>query len=215
MGLQEDIWSHYGMWGGVIFWVLLYAIALLFLPFRGESKKISGTYLAFIVAFAIEIHGIPFSMYLIGWIFGRQLPEGILWGHTLQGVIGHWGMYLAIVLIVAGFTMIIIGWRRIYKDYWSKEAGQGKLVTGGIYRYIRHPQYTGLMLITLGMVFEWATIPLLIMWPFMLYMYRRLAKQEEAEIEAQFGEDYRKYRACTGMFLPKVGRNKRYVNANG
>jgi len=34
------------------------------------------------------MHGIPFSMYVISWIAGKNLPECILWGHTLVSSIG-------------------------------------------------------------------------------------------------------------------------------
>ena len=88
------------------------------------------------------------------------------------------------------------------KQYWSKEEGKGKLVTSGINTYIRHPQYTGFFLITLGMICEWATLPVLIMWPLLLVLYYRLAKREEADMEKEFGAAYREYKRHTSMILP-------------
>lgn len=99
--------------------------------------------MAFILAYALEMFGIPMSMYIISWMLGRNLPDGILWGHTLNAYIGHSGMYICIVLNIIGGIVIILGWKQIYQDYWRHNEGQGKLVTGGIYKYIRHPQYTG------------------------------------------------------------------------
>lgn len=87
---------------------------------------------------------------------------------------------------------------------WSKEEGKGELVTNSIYAYIRHPQYTGFMLITLAMIFEWATLSLLIMWPLLMIIYYRLAKKEEADMEVEFGRQYAEYRRTTGMFLPRL-----------
>jgi protein-S-isoprenylcysteine O-methyltransferase Ste14 len=55
-------------------------------------------------------------------------------------------------------------WRQIHKEYCSREAGEGKLGQTGIYRYIRHPQYIGFFLITFGMMTEWVTLPLLILY---------------------------------------------------
>ena len=72
--------ENFGQWGAVIFFIIIYGGALLFVPFyKKMDKKPAGTYLAFVVAFAIEMHGIPFSMMLIGTLLGRYLPEGILW----------------------------------------------------------------------------------------------------------------------------------------
>lgn len=200
---MEDVWSHFGQWWAVAVWILMFALFLAFIPFYKKSQvKPSGTFLAFVVALALEMFGLPLSMYFIAWVFGYTLPEGVLWGHTLVQYAGFWGTYIGVGLYIMGGFFVILGWRNIHKLYWSKEAGQGSLVTGGIYAYIRHPQYTGFMLITLGMIFEWATIPLLIMWPILLVLYYRLAKREEQDMEKEFGQAYIVYRSKTGMFLP-------------
>jgi protein-S-isoprenylcysteine O-methyltransferase Ste14 len=54
------------------------------------------------------------------------------------------------------------------------------------------------------MIFEWATLPLLIMWPILAILYYRLAKREEADMETEFGQQYDAYRLNTGMFLPRL-----------
>ena len=200
---METLESHFHNWFGVLFFVVLYSVVLLFVPFyKRMGTKPRGTYIAFIIAFAIEMHGIPFSMYLISWIIGKNLPEGILWGHTLFPAIGYLGMYINIGCAVIAFILILNGWYNIYKKYWSKETGTGKLVTSGVYRFIRHPQYTGLLLLSLGMLIEWATLPMLVMFPVMVGMYMRLAKREEKDMLREFGEDYKRYMAKTKMFIP-------------
>jgi protein-S-isoprenylcysteine O-methyltransferase Ste14 len=178
---------------------------LLFIPFyKKMDTKPRGTYIAFIIAFALEMHGIPFSMYLISWIVGHNLPEGILWGHTLISSIGFAGMYINIAFAVIAFAMILNGWYNIYKKYWSKEKGKGALVTTGIYRYIRHPQYAGLLLMSLGMIIEWATLPMLILYPIMVFLYVRLAKKEERDMLNEFGDAYRAYMKRTKRFIPFI-----------
>src|SRR5690606_19717152 len=93
---------------------------------------------------------------------------------------------------------------RIDKDYRSTEEGKGRLVTSGIYNYIRHPQYTGFLLITFRMLREWAALPMLIMWPLLLPLYYRVARKEEDMMVEEFGQAYRDYQHQTGMFLPRV-----------
>lgn len=200
---METLQSHFYNWFGVIFFIVVYLVVLLFIPlYRKMDKKPAGAYIAFVIAFAIEMHGIPFSMYVISWIVGSNLPEGVLWGHTLISVIGYWGMYLNIACAMIALCLILSGWYHIYKHYWSREAGEGKLVTKGIYRYIRHPQYTGLLLLSFGMLLEWATLPLLILFPVIVTLYVRLAKKEERDMLAEFGDEYAAYRSRTKMFLP-------------
>lgn len=161
-------------------------------------------YLAFVVASAFEMFGIPLSMYFIAWVFGVSLPRGLLWGHTLQQHIGYWGMYIGSFLNLVGGLLIIIGWRTIYRMYWSKEEGSGDLVTDGVYAYIRHPQYTGFILMTLGLLIHWATLPLLIMWPLLVIQYYRLARKEEEELEDEFGDEYKEYKERVPMFIPFI-----------
>jgi protein-S-isoprenylcysteine O-methyltransferase Ste14 len=201
----ETLESHFYNWFGVLFFIVVYAVVLLFLPFyRRMDKKPAAAYLAFVFAFALEMHGIPFSMWVISWIIGRNLPEGILWGHTLVDTIGFGGMYFNIACAIIALTLIINGWFHIHKAYWSKDAGKGSLVTTGIYRYIRHPQYTGLLLLSFGMMVEWATLPLLLLYPVMVTMYVRLAKREEADMLEEFGDEYRIYQEKTKMFIPYI-----------
>lgn len=203
--MQEDIWSHFGNWWAVGLWVVFFGLFLAFTPFYKKSqRKPASVYLAFIVALALEMFGIPLTMYVLTAALGRQMPEGVLWGHTLSTWIGDGGMLPAYACYLIGATLVIWGWKDIYKYYWSKDRAEARLVQQGIYRFIRHPQYTGFLLLTLGMLFEWATLPLLIMWPILVALYYRLAKREEADMEEQFGAEYRAYRARTGMFLPRL-----------
>ncbi|WP_245561162.1 methyltransferase family protein [Desulfoscipio gibsoniae] len=78
------------------------------------------------------------------------------------------------------------------------------LVKTGVYKYIRHPQYAGLLLLSLGMLAEWATLPMLIFYPVMVVMYVRLAKREEKDMLLEFGGEYREYIQATKMFIPFV-----------
>jgi len=201
--MVDPVMSHMGTWWAVFAWVAIFAVFLLFTPFYKRSGiKPNGAFLAFVVALALEMFGVPLSMYALSGVLGHYLPDGILWGHTLNGYVGLAGTYVAIACYLTAAVLIISGWRAIYRDYWSKGRGEGKLVTTGIYRYIRHPQYTGFALITLGMMAEWATLPMLIMWPILGVIYFRLARKEEADMREEFGSAYDEYAEKTGMFLP-------------
>jgi protein-S-isoprenylcysteine O-methyltransferase Ste14 len=209
---METTASHFGQWGSVLLWTLIGSIFIAFVPFYKKSQRKPATvYVAFMVAMAFEMFGIPMSMYILAWAFGSKIPEGIFWGHTLVEQFGHLGMYIGTALAMLGIVLVVLGWKEVYKRYWSKEVGQGELVTDGIYRFIRHPQYTGFMLITLGMLLDWATLPMLIMWPIMAVLYYRLARREEREMEAEFGEAYRRYLRETSMFVPMPRLEKRPV----
>jgi hypothetical protein len=48
----------------------------------------------------------------------------------------------------------------------------------------------------------WPTLPTLLMAPILLVMYVRLARREDEELAARFGEAFREYAARTPAFIP-------------
>jgi len=72
----------------------------------------------------------------------------------------------------------------------------------GPYAWMRHPQYTAFIVIMLGFLLQWPTIPTLLMFPVLVGLYVHLAHTEEAETRAQFGEAYDRYAAATPAFFP-------------
>jgi len=194
---------HYGDWFSAISWIVVFGIFVTFLGFQRKSRnRPTSVYVAFIVASALEMFGIPLSMYFVAWALGVSLPEGIFWGHTLQQYMGYWAMYIGYGLNLLGGVLIILGWKGIHSQYWRRDEGEGKLVTEGIYSYSRHPQYLGFILMTLGLLIHWTTIPLLIMWPMLVVQYYRLARREERDMEREFGESYSEYKKRVPMFIP-------------
>lgn len=189
-------------------WIVLFGVFVAFLPFRRRTqRRPTGVYLAFVVAIAFEMFGIPLSIYFIAWAFGIYYPLDPVWGHTLYQYIGLSGMWVGFGLNFVGVVLVILGWKNIHKEYWSKDSGEGRLVTAGIYRFMRHPQYTGFLIITLGLLVHWVTIPLLVMWPILIVLYYRLARYEEGILEEEFGEEYIEYRKNVPMFVPNPKRH--------
>jgi protein-S-isoprenylcysteine O-methyltransferase Ste14 len=202
---MDPVMDHFGQWWAVALFIILFGIFIAFIPFYKKSYiKPAGTYIAFVIAYALEMFGIPMSMYMISWVLGGTLPDGILWGHTLQQYIGLSGMYIGALISLTGVALVVVGWKQIYDNYWKKDSGKGKLVDTGLYAHIRHPQYTGFFLITLGMMFEWVTLTMLIMWPILLAVYYWLAKKEEDDMIKEFGNEYEEYRKKTKMFIPFI-----------
>ena len=78
------------------------------------------------------------------------------------------------------------------------------VVDQGLYAIIRHPQYLGFLLITLGMNVLWVTFSTLALWPILALLYYRLAKEEDKQIEQKFGKQYTEYKKEVPMFIPKI-----------
>src|SRR6266704_2966973 len=84
-----------------------------------------------------------------------------------------------------------------------------RLARTGPYSYVRHPQYAAFMLIMIGFLLQWPTLLTLLMFPILAYMYLALARREEREVLAEFGEAYASYAAVTPRFIPEVRRLQR------
>ena len=111
---------------------------------------------------------------------------------------------LAGLLVLVGLVIFLAG---AIPVYWAKLRGRGA-VTGGLYAFIRHPQYVGLSILGLGTLLIWPRFLVLITYITMLFLYYILARWEEEQCLTRFGESYRAYHAQTGMLLPQI-RSKR------
>jgi len=79
-----------------------------------------------------------------------------------------------------------------------------KLKTNGIYEYVRHPSYSGLLLATIGWALVFRSVIGLILNIILLLLLLTRIHDEEAFLEAEFGDEYRVYRERTRRLLPFV-----------
>ncbi len=81
-----------------------------------------------------------------------------------------------------------------------------KLVTHGIYRWVRHPLYTiaSFLFVAFGMMVDNWFIAAMGMLTFIVMAIR--TPKEEANLIAKFGDEYREYMKHTGRFLPKFSK---------
>jgi len=78
------------------------------------------------------------------------------------------------------------------------------LATGGVYAYVRHPQYVGFVLVKFGFLLQWPTLLTLAMFPVLVFMYARLARSEEREALAEFGSHYERYMRGVPGLIPRL-----------
>jgi len=203
--------SAYGLWPLVI---INSAIFILFaFSFTKPKSRLDwrslGAFSAFIVALFVEMYGFPLTIYFLsGWLQTR-FPRTDLFahgsGHLWYTLFGFKGdphsnpiHLLSNVMIFAGFYLTYRAWLVLHAAQQEK-----KLATTGPYAQVRHPQYDGFILVMLGFLLMWPTLLTLAMFPVLLVVYIRLARQEEKLVRREFGPVYDEYRQNVPAFLPR------------
>ncbi len=210
--MDHDSAPGYGLWSLVMINSLVFIIfAFSFAkPQSSRDWRSFGAFSGFLVALFTEMYGFPLTIYLLsGWLSARF--PGIDWmahdsGHLLETIFGwktnpHLGPFHIIsnILIVAGFWLLASAWKVLYaaqRDH--------TLASTGPYARVRHPQYVGFILIMTGFLFQWPTLVTLAMFPILVFMYVHLAKREEQDARAEFGDAYTRYAANTPAFFPRI-----------
>jgi len=117
------------------------------------------------------------------------------------------GQIIGILIIVVGILQTdpwhFVGLRQIMNP---AAVSASQLVTKGLYRWMRHPLYTGgllliwlvpTMTLNLSIIFIWLTLYLIVG-----------AKLEEIRLLREFGNAYREYQRSVPMLIPTLRRAK-------
>jgi len=112
-------------------------------------------------------------------------------------------------VMVLGATALMLAAQLDLGASWRVGIDEGArpgLVTGGLYRYSRNPIYVAMLTALLGFALllpSWISLGLLIGAELGI---RRHVRDEEAYLARTYGEEYRRYAARVGRFVPGVGR---------
>lgn len=160
------------------------------------SRKVDGSAMMNIIRFGGLILWLSPLVYLINpnWMNWSKigLPESIRWLGVGIGVLCTLGIYWLFSSIGSGITPT------------SATRKEHKLVTRGIYRWIRHPLYTigSSFIISFGIMADNWFIAAFGILAFILMASR--TPKEEANLIEKFGDEYREYMKRTGRYLPRL-----------
>lgn len=214
--MNHDHMSGYGLWGmaAINAGIFIFFAFSFFKPQTKSDWRSFGAFSAFLVALFAEMYGFPLTIYLLsGWL--QTYYPGIDWfahdsGHILEMTLGwksnpHFGPFhiASFIFIGLGFWLISSGWTDLHA---AQQRHQ--MATTGLYTRIRHPQYDGFIAVMFGFLLQWPTLLTLAMFPVLVVMYIRLARKEERESIAQYGDAYRRYMEQVPGFIPRIGGSK-------
>ncbi len=118
-----------------------------------------------------------------------------------------------IILVIAGFVIMFAGMgfnllvRRELGKNWvplSKTTQGQELVTSGIYSKIRHPFYTSIIILFLGVALMALNFYALLFYLLFIISILVRIKKEEEELIDKFGDEYLRYKEEVGMLFPGV-----------
>jgi protein-S-isoprenylcysteine O-methyltransferase Ste14 len=108
-------------------------------------------------------------------------------------------------IALAGLAVATLSYRALGKNFrvYAVPKQSGTLITSGVYSKVRHPMYTGAILMMGGWVLMFGSLWSVPLWLAFSLLYVVKSIKEERILAAHFPE-YGKYRKKTWKFLPFI-----------
>jgi protein-S-isoprenylcysteine O-methyltransferase Ste14 len=112
-------------------------------------------------------------------------------------------------LLLLGLLLLFAGFRGLGKSLTANPVpvDDGVLVTTGIYARLRHPIYTGLLVLTMGLVVASGVWAQLIAWFGLLGLLIYKMRWEETLLTVKY-KGYAEYKSRVPALFPKLGSTK-------
>lgn len=168
----------------VLYFIIALEVLIMISPFAGFFYSVFNPFL-------LETAKYPATR----WLSAFYLPHMVLpqdWFLQFVRVMGS-------VMFVLGAVIFLACAAQIYIAKLTKKGA----VHGGLYSFIRHPQYLALGMAGLGLAILWPRFLTVVLWLVMIFVYYALAKDEERRMLKAHKETYDPYMKKTGMFMPK------------
>lgn len=129
------------------------------------------------------------------------LPWGSLWPRDVSTIV------IGLVLVALGVGIALAAGGALGRSLTPSPIpkADGQLVTGGVYALVRHPLYSGLLVLGLGLVAIGASVLHLLAWVALLSILMAKARFEDLMLLGQH-PGYRDYAARVGRLVPGIGR---------
>ncbi|MEM2273068.1 MAG: methyltransferase [Candidatus Bathyarchaeia archaeon] len=163
---------------------------------------------------------IPVGVYAIltwPWTLLKDIPdpfhsgESLYWltyaiildrDNILFPTLFRWGL-IDLFLLASGLAIFLIS----FISWMINLRKDGGLITSGAYRFSRHPQYLGIILLSLGITIRSLRPISLIAWITLLIGYLILASLEERNLFKVYGQKYEEYARQTAFLIPHLRFN--------
>ena len=134
-------------------------------------------------------------------------PEWTDWSRI---VVPIWFRWLGVIVLLLGAAVVVGGFRHLGNNLTispSTKAGH-QLVTTGSYGWVRHPLYSGVFLESAGISLLMENWFAAVSGAAFCVLLALRTRCEEANLVAEFGDEYRQYQLRVGMFVPHQDKRK-------
>lgn len=158
---------------------------------------------------------LPAGLYAIlswHWIALKDIPDPFHPGESLYWLtyaikvdeenplfpsLFRWGIIDSLLLIIGSAIFLAA-----FASWLINLRGDRKLLTSGIYGFVRHPQYLGITLLSLGVTIRSLRPLSFIAWITLLFGYLVLASLEERNLIRIYGQRYEEYSRRVAFIIP-------------
>jgi protein-S-isoprenylcysteine O-methyltransferase Ste14 len=190
--LVWTVLSRFAFWVGLIWLVSEIVLARVTLSKSDKAKGLDRS-----------------SLRLLWLLIGVSLAAGIYLGSRGIGYIPTGSLAISVCGLILIFLGLVIRWTAILtlRKHFTVNVniGDSHLIDTGIYRFVRHPAYTGSLVsfLGLGLTFSNWLCTLVIFVPiFFAFAYR--IRVEEQALSEHFGDKYEEYCLKTRRLLPLI-----------
>ncbi|MCL6462630.1 Protein-S-isoprenylcysteine O-methyltransferase Ste14 [Flavobacterium micromati] len=139
----------------------------------------------------VSIQFLLFGLYAFDFLPHFELPQII--------------KYIGLIVSITGFIILALSVLQLNKNLtvFPTPKSDSELITFGMYKFSRHPIYTGLILFTFGYAFyKVSWLKLVISLSLFLLFYFK-TNYEEQQLLQKF-TDYKEYKKKINRFFPKI-----------
>ena len=193
-GSWDGFFAHPVRVGVVVIHLLMLPVMTLCTAGRSRGVKHAPDWRPF---FPLLMAHSLFTAWIMPYMDAREL-------YVLPG--GDALRWVGLVVLAAGaalrvWPMIALGER--FASVAAIQKGHA-LQTSGIYGWVRHPSYVGILLMDVGFACVFRSTIAVALLPIVFWMFKRRMDVEESLLVAEFGEEYRGYMGRTSRLMPGV-----------
>lgn len=148
-----------------------------------------------------------FSWECMAWLFASNYKYWFVNPFSLFQIVSWFFLFYSLYLVIAGVLIMKLKGKadrsRDEKNLFGFEKTTA-LIDTGVFKYIRHPLYSSLIVLTWAIFLKHPTFELLIIALISTLFLYLTSKFDEKECIIYFGEKYREYMKRTKMFVPFV-----------